>query len=49
MRFVVALVELSALFAVAGAPVSRAVADDANTCMYRIGDERGTGSPCSIF
>jgi lipoprotein NlpI len=40
MRFVVALVELSALFAVAGAPVSRAVADDANTCMYRIGDEQ---------
>src|ERR1700688_394393 len=37
MRFVVALVELSAL---AGAAVSRAVADDANTCMYRIGDEQ---------
>jgi lipoprotein NlpI len=40
MRFVVALVKLSVLLALAGAPVSRAVADDANTCMYRIGDEQ---------
>jgi lipoprotein NlpI len=38
MRFVVALVGLSALFAVAGAAVSRAIADDANTCMHRTGD-----------
>jgi tetratricopeptide (TPR) repeat protein len=36
----VALVELSALFVVAGPPVSRAVTDDANTCMYRVGDEQ---------
>jgi lipoprotein NlpI len=40
MRFVVALVGLPALFAVAGAAVSRAVADDANTCMHRTGDDQ---------
>ena len=40
MRFVVALVGLSALFAVAGAAVSWAVADDAYTCMRRTGDEQ---------
>ena len=40
MRFVVALVGLSALFAVAGAAVSRAVADDAYTCMHLTGDEQ---------
>jgi len=40
MRLVVALVGLSAWFALAGAPVSRAFADDANTCMHRLGDEQ---------
>jgi hypothetical protein len=32
MRFLVVLIGLSTLFVAAGDPVSRAVADDANTC-----------------
>ena len=38
MRFSVVLIGLSTLFVVAGGPVSRAVADDANTCIRGVGD-----------
>jgi lipoprotein NlpI len=40
MRFAAALVELSALLVVAGGLQSRAIADEAKTCMYRTGDEQ---------
>ena len=40
MRFLVVLIGLSTLFVAAGDPVSRAVADDANTCIRGVGDEQ---------
>jgi lipoprotein NlpI len=40
MHFPVVMVGLSALFVVAGGPVSRAAGDDAHTCMRGMGDEQ---------